>query len=170
MNERVWQPIPDNPLNKASQLPQKSWKMKSGTVPDTTSRTQGTIHSFRNGLLCGPFLQGHKGECDLNQSKDDFFVKLVVKNNNWNNGDRHKRTCEVNRMSENISFIITCYVKNVPVYDFELVCVVLHPSAKEFFKAIHWQEQNNDALFIESFWRALKLHSFIFDSHITLDA
>ena len=32
----------------------------------------------------------NKGECDLNQSKDDSFVKWVAKNNNWNNGDRHK--------------------------------------------------------------------------------
>ena len=32
----------------------------------------------------------NKGECDFNQSKDDSFVKRVVKNNNWNNGDRHK--------------------------------------------------------------------------------
>ena len=28
--------------------------------------------------------------CDLNQSKDDSFVKRVAKNNNWNNGGRHK--------------------------------------------------------------------------------
>ena len=32
----------------------------------------------------------NKGECDLNESKDDSFVKRVAKNNNWNNGDRHK--------------------------------------------------------------------------------
>ena len=36
----------------------------------------------------------NKGECNLpgnlNQSKDDFFVERVVKNNSWNNGDRHK--------------------------------------------------------------------------------
>ena len=31
-----------------------------------------------------------KGECNLNQSKDDFFVKRVAKNNSWNNDDRHK--------------------------------------------------------------------------------
>ena len=28
-----------------------------------------------------------------------------------------KRTCEVNRMGENSSFILKCYVKTVPVYD-----------------------------------------------------
>ena len=32
----------------------------------------------------------NKGECDLNQSKDDSFVKRVVRNNNQNNGDGHK--------------------------------------------------------------------------------
>ena len=32
----------------------------------------------------------NKRECDLNQSKDGFFVKRVAKNNSWNNGDRHK--------------------------------------------------------------------------------
>ena len=32
----------------------------------------------------------NKGECDLNQSKDDSFVKRVAKNNNWNNGACHK--------------------------------------------------------------------------------
>ena len=38
---------------------------------------------------------------------------------------RHKTqfetTCEVNTMGENSSFIFTCYVKTVPVYDFRLV-------------------------------------------------
>ena len=32
----------------------------------------------------------NKRECDLNQSKDDSFVKRVAKNNDWNNGDCHK--------------------------------------------------------------------------------
>ena len=36
------------------------------------------------------YCDSKKGECDLNQSKDDSFVKLVAKNNNGNNGDRHK--------------------------------------------------------------------------------
>ena len=31
-----------------------------------------------------------KGECNLNQSKDDSFVERVAKNNSWNNGDRHR--------------------------------------------------------------------------------
>ena len=51
-----------------------------------------------------------------------------------------EKTCEVkaevNRMAENRSFIFTCYVKTVPVYDFELVWVVRHPSVKEFFETI----------------------------------
>ena len=50
---------------------------------------------------------------------------------------RKKRTCEVNRMGENSSFTFTCYVKTVPVYDFKLVWVVLHPCVKEFFKKIY---------------------------------
>ena len=32
----------------------------------------------------------NKGECNLNQSKDNSFVERVAKNNSWNNGDRHK--------------------------------------------------------------------------------
>ena len=43
----------------------------------------------------------NKGECDLNQSKDDSCVKRVTKNNNWNNGDRHK-IYEI--------FLINCFV------------------------------------------------------------
>ena len=62
-----------------------------------------------------------------------------------------QRTCEVNRMGENGSFILTCYMKTVPVYDFILVWVVLHPPVKEFFKTTSQQEENNDLLFIESF-------------------
>ena len=45
-----------------------------------------------------------------------------------------QRTCEVNRMGENRSFIFTLYVKTVQVYNFKLFCVVLHPSVKEFTK------------------------------------
>ena len=32
-----------------------------------------------------------------------------------------------------IALIFTCYVKTVPVYDFKLIWIVLHPSVKEFF-------------------------------------
>ena len=59
-------------------------------------------------------------------------------------------------MGNNSSFIFTCYVKTVPVYD--LVWVVLHSSVKEFFKMIYWQEKNNDVQ--ESFQLTLKFHSF----------
>ena len=59
-----------------------------------------------------------------------------------------QRTCEVNRMDENRSFTLTCYVKTVPVYDLKLVWVVLHRSVKVFFKTIHQQDQNDDVLFI----------------------
>ena len=48
-----------------------------------------------------------------------------------------ERTFEVNRMGENSSFIFTCYVKTVPVYDVKLVWEDLHPTVKEFFTTIH---------------------------------
>ena len=32
----------------------------------------------------------NKVECNLNQSKDDYFVERVAKNNSWNNGHGHK--------------------------------------------------------------------------------
>ena len=48
-----------------------------------------------------------------------------------------QRTCEVNGLDENSPFIFTCYFKTVPVYDVERVWVVLHPSAKEYFKTIY---------------------------------
>ena len=51
-------------------------------------------HLSRNRLMLNPWRSGYcdlnKGECYLNQSKEDSFLKLVAKNNNWNNGDRHK--------------------------------------------------------------------------------
>ena len=43
----------------------------------------------------------NKGECNLNQSKDDSVVERVAKNNSWNNGDRHK-IFEI--------FLINCFV------------------------------------------------------------
>ena len=48
-----------------------------------------------------------------------------------------QRTCEVNRTGENGFFILTCYIKTVPVYDFKLVWVILHLPVKEFFKTIY---------------------------------
>ena len=42
-----------------------------------------------------------KGECNLNQSKDDSFVKRVAIDDNWNNGDRHK----IHEI-----FLINCFV------------------------------------------------------------
>ena len=62
-----------------------------------------------------------------------------------------KRTCEVNTMGENSSFIFTCYVKTVPGDDFKFVWIVVHPTVNEFFKTIYEQEQNDYGLFIESF-------------------
>ena len=58
--------------------------------------------------------------------------------------------CEVHRMGENSSFILTCYIKTVLVYDFKHVWVVPHQSVKEFSKTIYKQKQSNDVLFIES--------------------
>ena len=51
--------------------------------------------------------------------------------------------------------------KAIPVYDFKLVWVVLHPSVKELFRMNCQQEQNNNVLFKESIWLTLKFHSFI---------
>ena len=45
-----------------------------------------------------------------------------------------KRTYEINGMGENNSFIFTCYVETVSVYDFKFVWVVLHLSVKDFFQ------------------------------------
>ena len=59
-----------------------------------------------------------------------------LSNNNHDTTESEKqRTCEVNRMGENSSFIFTCYMKTVrlPVYDFKLVWVVLYPLPKNFF-------------------------------------
>ena len=33
----------------------------------------------------------NKGECNLNQSKDDSFVEWVAKNNSWNNENSNKK-------------------------------------------------------------------------------
>ena len=43
----------------------------------------------------------NKREYGLNQSEDDSFVKRVAKNNNLNNGDRHK----IHEI-----FLINCFV------------------------------------------------------------
>ena len=43
----------------------------------------------------------NKGECDLNQSKDDSLVKRVAKNHSRNNGDCHK----IHEI-----FLINCFV------------------------------------------------------------
>ena len=61
----------------------------------------------------------------------------VVLLDSGTDGTSRERTCEVNRMGENSSFIFTCYVKTVSIYDFKLVLVVLHPPVKEFFKTIY---------------------------------
>ena len=87
---------------------------KSSTIPqaqsddlsfyqNSISRNQGKF-SLRSGKRQGKwkwkkwppwswrsvYCDLNKGECDLNQSKDDSFVKRVAMNNNWNIGDRHK--------------------------------------------------------------------------------
>ena len=63
----------------------------------------------------------NKGECDLNQSKDDSFVKQVAKNNNWNNGDRHK--------------IHEIFLTNCFVFVVILVWQTVHSSAMTQFTA-----------------------------------
>ena len=53
----------------------------------------------------------NKGQCNLNQSKDDSFVEQVAKNNSWNNDDRHK-THEIVLINCSV-FIITPIWKTV---------------------------------------------------------
>ena len=66
-----------------------------------------------------PSWSGHcylnKGECNLNESKDDSFVERVAKNNSWNNGDHHKIR-EI--------FLINCFV-----FVITLVWKTVHSSA-----------------------------------------
>ena len=47
-----------------------------------------------------------------------------------------QKTCEANRMGENSSFIFKCYLKTVPVYNFQLVWVVLHPMSENFSRQL----------------------------------
>ena len=63
----------------------------------------------------------NKGECNLNQSKDDSFVERVAKNNSWNNGDRHK----IHEI-----FLISCFV-----FIITLVWKTVHSSAMTQIKA-----------------------------------
>ena len=58
----------------------------------STWKTHSLHHPLRHPVITwwSGYCHLNKGECDLNQSKDDSFVKWVAKNNNWNNGDRHK--------------------------------------------------------------------------------
>ena len=44
------------------------------------------------------------------------------------------RTCEVNPVGENRSFIFTVYVKSVSLYHFKLAYIMLHMAVKEFFE------------------------------------
>ena len=45
-----------------------------------------------------------------------------------------KRTCEANPAGENSLFILTIWVKSVPLHHFKLAYVVLHMAVKEFFE------------------------------------
>ena len=45
---------------------------------------------------------------------------------------------KLNRMGENCSFVLTCHVKNVPVYDFRLILgSSTSLSVKQFLKMIY---------------------------------
>ena len=68
-----------------------------------------------------------KGECNLNQSKDDSFVERVAKNKSWNNGDRHK----IHEI-----FLINCFA-----FVRTLVWKTVHSSAMTQIKA-HLMEKN----------------------------
>ena len=70
-------------------------------------------------LACYCYL--NKGECNLNQSKDDCFVERVAKNNSWNNGDRQK----IHEI-----FLINCFI-----FVITLVWRTVHSSAMTQIKA-----------------------------------
>ena len=53
-----------------------------------------------------------------------------------------ERTCEVNAVDENSSFIFTVCVKSVPRYHFQLAYVVLQMAVREFFET-HFYERRN---------------------------
>ena len=63
----------------------------------------------------------NKGECNINQSKDDSVVERVAKNNSWNNGNRHK-IYEI--------FLIKCFA-----FVITLVWKTVHSSAMTQIKA-----------------------------------
>ena len=63
----------------------------------------------------------NKGECNLNQSKDDSFVEQVAKNNSWNNGDRHK-SHEISLMNCFV-FVITLVWKTVLLFSGNSPCL-----------------------------------------------
>ena len=64
---------------------QRTWR-KQGIFANLSDYCFKTSQvSWRSG-----FCYLNKGECNLNQLKYDSFVERVAKNNNWNNGDRHK--------------------------------------------------------------------------------
>ena len=69
----------------------------------------------------------NKGECNLNQLKDDSFVERLAKNNNWNNGDRHK----IHEI-----FLVNCFV-----FVITLVWKTVHSSAMTQIKA-HLMEKH----------------------------
>ena len=69
----------------------------------------------------------NKGECILNQSKDDPFVERVAKNNSWNNGDHHK----IHEI-----FLINCFVLVIG-----LVWKTVHSSAMTQIKT-HLMEKH----------------------------
>ena len=71
-----------------------------------------------------------------------------------------QRTCEVNRMGENRSFILTCYMKTVSVYDFKLVWVILHLPVKEFSK-LFTNKRKITMFCSKSFQLTLKFQSLI---------
>ena len=61
----------------------------------------------------------------------NMFIKFVENNVPIN---QEERTCQVNPVGENSSFIFAVCVKSVPLYHFKLDYLVLHMTAKEFFE------------------------------------
>ena len=104
-----------------------------GLVTDFTSRIFKSLPHFRQfcpfyGLLCKQATRA-LGAFNLGVESEERGRAYDVTSS--------QTTSEVNRMGENGSFILTCYIKTVSVYDFKLVWVILHLPVKEFFKTIY---------------------------------
>ena len=62
----------------------------------------------------------------------NLFLAFYLKTRRRHN--TAKKTCEANPAGENSSFILTVFVKSVPLYHFKCAYVILHMAVKKFFE------------------------------------